>query len=132
MSINSSGVVTLNSNADYEQKTSYSATVTVTDSTGSTTGTLSVSVTDTTEYATVKVVTWYDGDTLSNATDRITVDGNLVCGICTPSDLATQWETTEIWQNKWFSNSVVNLRAEMVTPQAVSYTHLTLPTILLV
>jgi len=117
MSINSSGVVTLNSNADYEQKTSYSATVTVTDSTGSTTGTLSVSVTDTTEYATVKVVTWYDGDTLSNATDRITVDGNLVCGICTPSDLATQWETTEIWQNKWFSNSVINLRAEMVTPQ---------------
>ena len=117
MSINSSGVVTLNSNADYEQKTSYSATVTVTDSTGSTTGTLSVSVTDTTEYATVKVVTWYDGDTLSNATDRITVDGNLVCGICTVSDLTTQWETTQIWQNKRFSNSQINLRAEMVTPQ---------------
>ena len=117
MSINSSGVVTLNSNADYEQKTSYSATVTVTDSTGSTTDTLSVSVTDTTEYATIKVVTWYDGDTLANATDRITVDGNLVCGICTPSDLATQWETTQIWQNKWFTNSEVNLRAEMVTPQ---------------
>ncbi len=117
MSINSSGVVTLNSNANYEQKTSYSATVTVTDSNDSTTGTLSVSVTDTTEYATIKVVTWYDGDTLANATDRIIVDGNLVCGICTTSDLATQWETTEIWQNKWFSNSVINLRAEMVTPQ---------------
>ena len=117
MSINSSGVVTLNSNADYEQKTSYSATVTVTDSTGSTTGTLSVSVTDTTEYATVKVITWYDGDTLSNCTDNITVNGSLECGINTPTKLATQWETTQIWQNKWFTNSVINLRAEMVTPQ---------------
>jgi len=117
MSVNSSGVVTLNSNADYEQKTSYTATATVTDSVGSTSKTLSVSVADTTEFATVKVVTWYDGNTLANCTNNIVVDNNIVCGINTPAKLATSWEETEIWQNKWFTNSVVDLRADMVTPQ---------------
>ncbi len=117
MSVNSSGVVTLNSDADYEQKTSYTATATVTDSVGSTSKTLSVSVADTTEYATVKVVTWYDGNTLANCSNNIIVNNTLVCGINTPSKLATSWEETEIWQNKWFSNSVVDLRVDTVTPQ---------------
>ena len=117
MSVNSSGVVTLNSNADYEQKTSYSATVTVTDSVSSTSETLSVSVADTTEYATVKVVTWYDDATLTNCVDNIIVNNSVECGVNTTSKLATSWEETEIWQNKWFSNSVVNLRVDTVTPQ---------------
>ena len=117
MSVNSSGVVTLNSDADYEQKTGYTATATVTDSVGSTSKTLSVSVADTTEYATVKVVTWYDGNTLANCSNNIIVNNTLVCGINTPSKLATSWEETEIWQNKWFSNSVVDLRVDTVTPQ---------------
>ena len=117
MSVNSSGVVTLNSNADYEQKTSYSATATVTDSVGSTAKTLSVSVADIAEYATVKVVTWYDDATLTNCVDNIIVNNSVECGVNTPSKLATSWEETEIWQNKWFSNSVVDLRVDTVTPQ---------------
>jgi len=79
--------------------------------------TLSVSVADITEYATVKVVTWYDDNTLSNCIDYISVNGSLECGVNTASKLATQWEDTEVWQNKWFSNSVVNLRVDTVTPQ---------------
>ena len=50
MSIDGSGVITLNSNADYEQKTSYSATVGVSDSVGSTSKSLNVSINDVTEY----------------------------------------------------------------------------------
>ncbi|MDC3374297.1 peptidoglycan-binding protein [Acidimicrobiia bacterium] len=117
MNVDSNGAVTLNSNADYEQKTSYTAIATVADSVSSTSKTLSVSVADITEYATVKVVTWYDDNTLSNCIDYISVNGSLECGVNTASKLATQWEDTEVWQNKWFSNSVVNLRVDTVTPQ---------------
>ena len=117
MSVNSSGVVTLNSNADYEQKTSYTATATVTDSVGSTSKTLSVSVADITEYATVKVVSWYDDATLTNCVDNIIVNNSVECGINTPSKYATRWEETEIWQNKWLTNSVVDLRVDTVTIQ---------------
>ena len=46
MSINGSGVITLNSNADYEQKTSYAATVSVSDSVGSTSKSLNVNIAD--------------------------------------------------------------------------------------
>ena len=112
MNVDSNGAVTLNSNADYEQKTSYTAIATVADSVSSTSKTLSVSVADITEYATVKVVTWYDDNTLSNCIDYISVNGSLECGVNTASKLATQWEDTEVWQNKWFSNSVVNLRVD--------------------
>ena len=125
MNVDSNGAVTLNSNADYEQKTSYTATATATDSVSSTSKTLSVSVADITEYATVKVVTWYDDNTLSNCIDYISVNGSLECGVNTASKLATQWEDTEVWQNKWFSNSVVNLRVDTVTPQ--EWTSLTTP-----
>lgn len=117
MNVDSNGVVTLNSKADYEQKTSYTATATVADSSSSTSKTLSISVTDITEYATVKIVTWYDGNTLSNCVDYITIGGSLQCGVNTPSKLATQWAETETWQNKRMSNSVVDLRVDTVTPQ---------------
>ena len=117
MNVDSNGAITLNSNADYEQKTSYTATATVADTVSSTSKTLSVSVTDISEYATVKVVTWYDDNTLSSCVDYIIVNGSLVCGVNTASKLITQWEDTEVWQNKWFSNSVVNLRVDTVTPQ---------------
>ncbi|MDA9602029.1 peptidoglycan-binding protein [Candidatus Actinomarina] len=125
MNVDSNGAVTLNSNADYEQKTSYTAIATVADSVSATSKTLSVSVADITEYATVKVVTWYDDNTLSNCIDYISVNGSLECGVNTASKLATQWEDTEVWQNKWFSNSVVNLRVDTVTPQ--EWTSLTTP-----
>ena len=99
MSINGSGVITLNSNADYEQKTSYSATVGVSDSVGSTSKSLNVSINDVTEYTTINIRSWYDDATLPNCQDNIIENGSVVCGIRTPT---------------------------------VSYTHLTLPTILLV
>jgi hypothetical protein len=95
----------------------------VTDSVGSTSETLSVSVADTTEYATVKVVTWYDDATLTNCVDNIIVNNSVECGVNTTSKLATSWEETEIWQNKWFSNSVVDLRVDTcyTTRMDISY-----------
>jgi hypothetical protein len=116
MSINSSGVVTLNSNADYEQKTSYTATATVTDSVGSTSKTLSVSVADITEYPTINIRSWYDDVTLPNCTDNIVVDNSLICGIRTPALLAGEMETTELWQNHKLSSSDVSLRVNLLTP----------------
>ena len=56
MSVNSSGVITLNSNANYEEKSSYSATVAVTDTNGTTSTALTVNVTDTSEDAIVDVL----------------------------------------------------------------------------
>ena len=46
MSVDSDGVITLNSDADYDQKTSYSANAVVTDSVGSKTKAFTVSVAD--------------------------------------------------------------------------------------
>ena len=116
MSINSSGVVTLNSNADYEQKTSYTATATVTDSVGSTSKTLSISVADITEYPTINIRSWYDDVTLPNCTDNIVVDNSLICGIRTPALLAAEMDTTELWQNHKLSSSDVSLRVNLLTP----------------
>ena len=116
MSVNSSGVVTLNSNADYEQKTSYTATATVTDSVGSVSKTLSVSVADTTEYPTINIRSWYDDVTLPNCTDNIIVDNSVICGIRTPALLAAEMDSTELWQNHKLSSSDVSLRVNMLTP----------------
>ena len=116
MSVNSSGLVTLNSNADYEQKTSYTATATVTDSVGSTSKTLSVSVADITEYPTINIRSWYDDVTLPNCTDNIVVDNSLICGIRTPALLAAEMDTTELWQNHKLSSSDVSLRVNLLTP----------------
>jgi len=116
MSVNSSGVVTLNSNADYEQKTSYTATATVTDSVGSSSKTLSVSVADITEYPTINIRSWYDDVTLPNCNDNIVVDNSLICGIRTPTLLAAEMDTTELWQNHKLSSSDISLRVNLLTP----------------
>tara|TARA_B100001769_G_scaffold256231_1_gene233327 strand:+ start:770 stop:3313 length:2544 start_codon:yes stop_codon:yes gene_type:complete len=116
MSISGSGVITLNSNADYEQKTSYSASATVTDSVGSSSKTLSVSVADITEYPTINVRSWYDDLTLPFCTDNIVVNNAVVCGIRTPTLLASEMDNTELWQNHKLSSSDANLRVNILTP----------------
>ena len=116
MAVNSSGVVTLNSNADYEQKTSYTATATVTDSVGSTSKTLSVSIADITEYPTINIRSWYDDVTLPNCIDNIIVDNSVICGIRTPALLAAEMDSTELWQNHKLSSSDVSLRVNLLTP----------------
>ena len=116
MSVNSNGVVTLNSNADYEQKTSYRATATVTDSVGSTSKTLSVSVSDITEYPTINIRSWYDDVTLPSCTDNIVENNTIICGIRTPTLLADAMEETQIWQNHKLSSSDVSLRVNLLPP----------------
>ena len=108
--------MTLNSNADYEQKTSYTATATVTDSVGSASKTLSVSVADITEYPTINIRSWYDDVTLPNCIDNIIVDNSVICGIRTPALLAAEMDSTELWQNHKLSSSDVSLRVNMLTP----------------
>ena len=116
MSINGSGVITLNSNADYEQKTSYTATVGVSDSVGSTSKSLNVSINDVTEYTTINIRSWYDDATLPNCQDNIIENGSLVCGIRTPTLLDATRSETELWQNRRFSISDVDLRINLLPP----------------
>ena len=116
MSINGSGVITLNSNADYEQKTSYAATVSVSDSVGSTSKSLNVNIADITEYPTINIRSWYDDVTLPSCTDNIIVDNSLVCGIRTPTLLAAEMDNTELWQNHKLSSSDANLRVNILSP----------------
>ena len=116
MSINGSGVITLNSNADYEQKTSYSATVTVSDSVGSTTKSLNVNIADITEYTTINIRSWYDDVTLPNCQDNIIENGSVICGIRTPTLLDSTRAETELWQDRRFSNSDVDLRINLLPP----------------
>ena len=116
MSINGSGVITLNSNADYEQKTSYAATVSVSDSVGSTTKSLNVNIADITEYPTINIRSWYDDITLAACNDNITENGVSVCGIRTPTLLANQMSTTQLWQNHKLSSSDANLRVNILPP----------------
>ncbi len=116
MSIDGSGVITLNSNADYEQKTSYSATVGVSDSVGSTSKSLNVSINDVTEYTTINIRSWYDDATLPNCQDNIIENGSVICGIRTPTLLDATRAETELWQNRRFSNSDVDLRINLLPP----------------
>ena len=116
MSIDGSGVITLNSNADYEQKTSYSATVGVSDSVGSTSKSLNVSINDVTEYTTINIRSWYDDATLPNCQDNIIENGSVICGIRTPTLLDSTRAETELWQNRRFSNSDVDLRINLLPP----------------
>ncbi len=101
MSVNSSGVITLNSDADYEQKTSYSANAVVTDSTGSTTKAFTVNVTDVSEKHIVNILMVYDADNLGDAASDYD----------TASELSTYMEDTVIpAQNNMFTNSgITNL-----------------------
>ena len=116
MSINGSGVITLNSNADYEQKTSYSATVGVSDSVGSTSKSLNVSINDVTEYTTINIRSWYDDVTLPNCVNLILENGSPICGIRTPTLLDATRAETELWQNRRFSYSDVDLRINLLPP----------------
>ena len=101
MSVNSSGVITLNSNADYEQKTSYSANAIVTDGTESTTKAFTLNVTDVAEKYTVNVLIVYDADNLGDgASDYDTV----------PELTAFMTDTVVSAQNTMFTNSgITNL-----------------------
>ena len=56
MTVNSSGVITLNSDANYEEKTSYSATAEVSNSNGTTSQAFTVNVSDTSEDAIIDVL----------------------------------------------------------------------------
>ena len=67
MSVNSSGVITLNSDADYEQKTSYSANAVVTDTLCSKTKAFTINVTDVSEKYNVNLMIVYDADNLGDA-----------------------------------------------------------------
>ena len=116
MSINGSGVITLNSNADYEQKTSYTATVGVSDSVGSTSKSLNVSINDVTEYTTINIRSWYDDETLPNCVNLILENGSPICGIRTPTLLDATRDETELWQNRRFSISDVDLRINLLPP----------------
>ena len=116
MSINGSGVITLNSNADYEQKSSYTATVGVSDSVGSTSKSLNVSINDVTEYTTINIRSWYDDATLPNCQDNIIENGSIICGIRTPTLLDATRTETELWQNRRFSTSDVDLRINLLPP----------------
>ena len=116
MSIDGSGVITLNSNADYEQKTSYSATVAVSDSVGSTSKSLNVSINDVTEYTTINIRSWYDDVTLPNCVNLILENGSPICGIRTPTLLDATRAETELWQNRRFSYSDVDLRINLLPP----------------
>ena len=116
MSIDGSGVITLNSNADYEQKTSYSATVGVSDSVGSTSKSLNVSINDVTEYTTINIRSWYDDVTLPNCVNLILENGSPICGIRTPTLLDATRSETELWQNRRFSISDVDLRINLLPP----------------
>ncbi len=106
MSVNSSGVITLNSDADYEQKTSYSANAVVTDTVCSKTKAFTINVTDVSEKHNVNLMIVYDADNLGDAaSDYDTV-----------SELTTYMTDTLIpAQNNMFTNSgITNLEMSFV------------------
>lgn len=106
MSVNSSGVITLNSDADYEQKTSYSANAVVTDTLCSKTKAFTINVTDVSEKHNVNLMIVYDADNLGDAaSDYDTV-----------SELTTYMTDTLIpAQNNMFTNSgITNLEMSFV------------------
>ena len=85
MTISSSGVISLNSNANYEEKTSYSATVEVSNVNGTTSKDMSVQVTDISENATVDILYVAAGGardisntTMSSAIDEDISDNNTI------------------------------------------------------
>lgn len=85
MTISSSGVISLNSNANYEEKTSYSATVEVSNVNGTTSKDMSVQVSDINENATVDILYVAAGGardisntTMSSAVDEDISDNNTI------------------------------------------------------
>ena len=106
MSVNSSGVITLNSNADYEQKTSYSSNAVVTDTLCSKTKAFTINVTDVSEKHNVNLMIVYDADNLGDAASAYD----------TVSELTTYMTDTLIpAQNNMFTNSgITNLEMSFV------------------
>ena len=106
MSVNSSGVITLNSNADYEQKTSYSSNAVVTDTLCSKTKAFTINVTDVSEKHNVNLMIVYDADNLGDASSAYD----------TVSELTTYMTDTLIpAQNNMFTNSgITNLEMSFV------------------
>jgi len=85
MTISSSGVIALNSNANYEEKTSYSATVEVSNVNGTTSKDMNVQVSDISENATVDILYVAAGgardisnSTMSSAIDEDISDNNTI------------------------------------------------------
>ena len=85
MTISSSGVIALNSNANYEEKTSYSATVEVSNVNGTTSKDMNVQVSDISENATVDILYVAAGGardisntTMSSAIDEDISDNNTI------------------------------------------------------
>ena len=85
MTISSSGVIALNSNANYEEKTSYSATVEVSNANGTTSKDMNVQVSDISENATVDILYVAAGgardisnSTMSSAIDEDISDNNTI------------------------------------------------------
>ena len=111
MSVDSDGVITLNSDADYDQKTSYSANAVVTDSVGSKTKAFTVSVADGSDKYVVDLLLVYHADILGDSTKN-----GYNADYDTPSELLTfaqgQLETN---QNKIFTDSeITNLEFNVV------------------
>jgi hypothetical protein len=111
MSVDSDGVITLNSDADYDQKTSYSANAVVTDSVGSKTKAFTVSVADGSDKYVVDLLLVYHADILGDSTKN-----GYSSDYDTPSELLTfaqgQLETN---QNKIFTDSeITNLEFNVV------------------
>ena len=77
---------------------------------------MNVSINDVTEYTTINIRSWYDDATLPNCQDNIIENGSAVCGIRTPTLLDATRTETELWQNRRFSNSDIDLRINLLSP----------------
>ena len=111
MSVDSDGVITLNSDADYDQKTSYSANAVVTDSVGSKTKAFTVSVADGSDKYVVDLLLVYHADILGDSTKN-----GYRADYDTPSELLTFAQgLLETNQNKIFTDSeITNLEFNVV------------------
>jgi len=106
MSVDSNGVITLNTNADYEQKTSYSATANVTDSLGISCKNFTVNVTDISEKFSIDLLLVYHNDTIGSAPSDYDTTSELL------SFAQGQLETN---QNEIFTNSqITNLEMNVL------------------
>ncbi len=93
MTVNSSGVITLNSDANYEEKTSYSVTANVSNSNGTTSKAFTISVSDTSEDAIVDLLYVAAGGA------RDITESDMVSGV--DNDISTN--------NTYFENSQIDI-----------------------
>ena len=71
---------------------------------------------DITEYTTINIRSWYDDVTLPNCQDNIIENNSPICGIRTPTLLDSTRAETELWQDRRFLNSDVDLRINLLPP----------------